>query len=378
MRWVGWVLDALVSGRLEVDGDEPFDEAARRAVDSLEEFDRALDDAGRDLDRGRPTQRSLRGRLAELARATSDEVGRMVLALSRARREGRPESDDPPPEYFEDWFPLLRRAARRYGDVELTVHILAAEIRARRARSIVGVSRPQDFHVVLLLLREALRGPKARAAYVLLARGEFPRDAASMPVAANAIKSAFRASPSRRVYRCQEIALALQEASAEDVEEAEQLGRQRRLNAVRLDRVADGLAADYYDAQRAAQQARRCRDTLSEARSPSETEALARRALEAALSVSSIAARAGASSRERSIQRRLDAIEEASEPLGLDEASENARFAAGACKRMASELKSVATEAAAAAAASESTFTGFPPPPASLRLGGLREAMHIP
>lgn len=389
MQWVGWILDSIRGGAIPPAparaADEEFEAATNRAVSSLDTFDRALAVASESMDKGAPTERQLGRTVAELSRATSGDAGRMALALSRARPTDRPGPEDPAPPYFRGWFPLLNGSMERYEVVELAVHVLAAEIRARRARTAPGASRPQDLHVVLLLLREALRGADARNAYVHLARREFPREANSMPVAANAIKSAFMSRPSRRVYRCQEIVLEILEAEAVDPETIDDLHRRRRAEAMRLDLLADERAADYYEAQRQANVARRGRDAIAGLGEEQRglASGLAVEALRAALSVAAIAARAGTSSRERSIRRRLDHIA-GLQPDGLSrsEAAAEARYAAEASKRMASELKNVAREASVAAEAARRSLPDSPNStlhdPPRLRLGGLREAMQIP
>ncbi len=389
MQWVAWILDSIRGGAIPPEPararSAEFEAATVRAVASLDTFDRALAIAAESMEKGSPTDRQLGPTVAELSRATSGDAGRMALALSRARSADRPGPEDPAPPYFQGWFPLLNGSMERYEVVELAVHVLAAEIRARRARTAPGASRPQDLHVVLLLLREALRGTEARNAYVHLARREFPREANSMPVAANAIKSAFMARPSRRVYRCQEIVLEILEAEAVDPASVDDLQRRRKAEALRLDLLADERASDYYDAQRQANVARRGRDAIGtlEPEQRGLATALAVESLRAALAVAAIAARAGTSSRERSVRKRLDRIAELPvDGLSCDDATDEARYAAEASKRMASELKNVAREASVASEAARPTPAEAPPPPIHepprLRLGGLREAMQIP
>ncbi len=349
MRWIDWALNALASG--EGSSAAPFGseatarERCRPSLEALRAFDHSLAS-----ERPRP-QPELRDHLTELARATTEPAGRLTLGLSQSPADGRPAPDGPPPAYFEGWFPALTGGLERFEFYELAVHVLAAEVRARLAHSAPGGSRPQDLHVAVLLLREALRGDRARLAYLDVARLEFPGEVASMAVAASLIKSAFVASPARRVYRAQETALALAAAS-ELPSVARQAETLRVAEALRLDFLADDRARAYFDSQRASVQARRDLVALrSAADAPDRHQRhLALQIFDAALEVARHAAAAGTSDRSGSLvarRARLATGNAGAPPAVLAEAT----YASTTSSRMVSELKMLAIEASAAAEA---------------------------
>jgi len=305
----------------------------------------------------------------------------LVLGLSQSPPQGRPAAHGPAPAYFDGWFPALAGSFDRYEYYELAVHVLAAEVRARLAHTVPGSSRPQDLHVAVLLLREALRGDRARLAYLEVGRREFPNEAASMAVAASLIKSAFMASPARRVYRAQETALALAAASEPPsvAREAETL---RQAEALRLEFLADDRARMYFDSQRASLQAREELTALRHApeESPERQRERALRVFDHALTVSRCATAAGTSDRPRSLAKRRTRLTEAGPGATADILGE-ATFAAGAAGRMVSELKMLAMEASAAAAAAREHGSADREDPPDTRtapgLGRLRQALGL-
>ncbi len=347
MDWVGWVIDALSTGATGRASSARLAEA----TDCLRQFDRAMEAACRPS-AGPRGEGDLASTLAEVVRQTHDPPGRLALALRQAPESSRPRPDDVPPEYFEDWLPTLPHALRRYSVIELAVHVLAAEVRARRAGSVTGVSRPQDLHAVLLLFREALRFPDHSARYMDIARRELPDVAPSLPVAASLIRSAMCVTAGRRFYRTPEIVLAILEAAADHPEHATEVARVRRLTAELLELEADRLAAAWLAAQRWAVAARQARDSLGPplAAGREVAWAWASEALSAAVGAAEEIAAVRSSTRDKRLRSEVAKHRKAGPSRTTVERSwERTLYAVDFCKRTTSELKLVATEASEAA-----------------------------
>lgn len=381
MKWVEWVLEALSSGSALGSSSLQASAARRRVAEvtsSVAEFDHSMAAASRPST-APPRSGTLASTLSEVVRQTHDPAGRMTLALHRAPAAGRPAPDDAVPEYFEEWLPSLPLEVRCYAVMELAVHVLAAEVRARRAGSVSGVSRPQDLQAVLLLFREALRFSNHSARYLPIARRELRGAVSSLPVAASLIRSAMCAGPSRRFYRTPEIVLALLEAEAGGPGDGVDLAAARRAAAEVLGLEADRLAAAWMASQRWALVARAARNALGPPLTGDREAAWAwtREALSAA---EACAAEVVSVGRRTSDQRLRDEMSRHLDrgPAGttVEQSWERIQYAASFCKRATSELKIVASEASTAVGALRSQDDV--PKPRSSSLRALRASVEIP
>jgi len=383
MNWVERVLESLRGGPLPWDasslGEVPWTRAeATASVEGLAEVDAALGSDRAHSHRRRARGTNLRELLAELLRRTAKPAGRLGLALAQTPSPDRPGPELGFPDYFDDWFPQLPARLRRYDVAELGVHVLAAEVRARRAGTLGGASRPQDVYAVLLLFREALRHPGHSRRYMELVRREFPEFTQALPVAASLIRSSLVSAPTRRYYRTPEILLSLLEAESADEAERAGLGGARRRASLALDLKADALASGWLDAQRAAGVARQARDALAPPfdRGTEVAWAWAREALEAAVSAAQALEAAGLTSGVRRPAETLARhCEDGPRGISLETCRTRTLHAVGSCKRAASEMKTIASEASDAAAAAARARPPLGGPQRSV--ADLRAAMGI-
>ena len=376
MQWVTALIESIARG------DSPFDglwlpgrgersASIRRAAAALDRLDAALDGSAAEQLRA----------IEALTDATTDWTGRLALSLGRAPGDDHPEV----PAYFQGWFPQLEALGFAAPEISLAVHLLLAEIRTRLADSSQGTSRPQDFLVGALLLRQALSTTPPPHDYAQRLSGGDPRRAQRFTAALHGIRGGFLGGRSQRFYRAQDTALRVIELDHPDPWVRGEARRSRSLasselgiRARRLQRVLL-LAGDLLRRCRAARKEIDCCPDASQ----ECLQRCSREAAEATTELARLLLTVGLGARVKGLRDIADR-RATWPPFAVDPLAARALCARASDRatRATSELRKLAAEASRSADATQARLPRSQPAPApAVRrpfLPHLRAALEVP